>query len=152
MTVEISRSTFERFMDNISRQLNCQWEEVENKQSGEVIYDLTGGNLPDELSVRIFSTISKRTGKSRNTGTDSIKTVLIHTPSSDHVGGKKRTNRIETWDENLREKVEDLVKNYDDVGTICEECDSWMVLKSGPYGKFLGCSQYPDCENKVSLD
>jgi len=29
---------------------------------------------------------------------------------------------------------------------ICAECNSVMVLKSSPYGKFYGCSQYPRCD------
>ncbi|MCM1297945.1 MAG: type I DNA topoisomerase [Firmicutes bacterium] len=30
---------------------------------------------------------------------------------------------------------------------ICEECGKPMVIKIGPYGKFLGCSGFPECKN-----
>jgi len=30
---------------------------------------------------------------------------------------------------------------------ICEKCGSQMNVKNGPYGPFLGCSNYPTCKN-----
>lgn len=30
---------------------------------------------------------------------------------------------------------------------VCELCGKPMVIKIGPYGKFLGCSGFPDCKN-----
>ena len=30
---------------------------------------------------------------------------------------------------------------------ICEHCGKNMVIKIGPYGKFLGCSGFPQCKN-----
>ncbi|MBI4272640.1 type I DNA topoisomerase [Candidatus Uhrbacteria bacterium] len=33
----------------------------------------------------------------------------------------------------------------------CEKCGSQMVEKRGRFGKFLGCSKYPDCKNIRSL-
>jgi len=32
-------------------------------------------------------------------------------------------------------------------GEDCEKCGSPMVIKMGRYGKFIGCSNYPDCRN-----
>ncbi len=34
----------------------------------------------------------------------------------------------------------------------CEKCGSPMVVKWGRYGKFLGCSRYPDCKSTQPLD
>ncbi len=33
----------------------------------------------------------------------------------------------------------------------CEKCGSKMVVKRGPYGRFLACSGYPECRNTRSL-
>ncbi len=33
----------------------------------------------------------------------------------------------------------------------CEKCDSPMVIKLGRYGKFLSCSNYPECKNAKPL-
>jgi len=30
---------------------------------------------------------------------------------------------------------------------VCEKCDKPMIVKWGRYGKFLGCSGYPECSN-----
>ena len=30
---------------------------------------------------------------------------------------------------------------------ICEKCGKHMVIKIGPYGKFLGCEGFPECKN-----
>jgi len=32
-------------------------------------------------------------------------------------------------------------------GTDCEKCGSPMVIKMGRYGKFIACSNYPECKN-----
>jgi len=33
----------------------------------------------------------------------------------------------------------------------CEKCKSDMVIKLGRYGKFMACSNYPDCKNTINL-
>ena len=30
---------------------------------------------------------------------------------------------------------------------VCEKCNSKMIIKWGRYGRFLGCSSYPECRN-----
>ena len=42
------------------------------------------------------------------------------------------------------EKVE-IADEVTDV--VCEECGRNMVIKYGPYGKFLACPGFPDCKN-----
>jgi len=36
--------------------------------------------------------------------------------------------------------------------TICDLCGKNMVIKEGRFGRFLGCSGYPDCKNTKPLD
>src|SRR5207302_1629131 len=33
----------------------------------------------------------------------------------------------------------------------CEDCNAPMVLVRGPYGIFVGCSDYPQCNNRYSV-
>ena len=54
----------------------------------------------------------------------------------------------------LKEAIEqaeeqlDKIKIEDEVtDTICEECGRNMVIKYGPYGKFLACPGFPSCKN-----
>ncbi len=37
-------------------------------------------------------------------------------------------------------------------GEVCEKCGSPMTYKFGRFGKFLGCSNYPECKNVKSLN
>ena len=34
---------------------------------------------------------------------------------------------------------------------VCEKCNSKMIIKWGKYGRFLGCSNYPECRSIKSL-
>jgi DNA topoisomerase-1 len=31
-------------------------------------------------------------------------------------------------------------------GRKCPQCESDLIIRSGRYGKFIGCSNYPDCK------
>ena len=33
----------------------------------------------------------------------------------------------------------------------CEKCSAPMRITSGPYGRFMACSAYPECKNTRSL-
>lgn len=35
---------------------------------------------------------------------------------------------------------------------ICDKCGARMVVKTGKYGKFLACPNYPKCKNIINLD
>ena len=37
-------------------------------------------------------------------------------------------------------------------GEVCEKCGSPMLVKWNRYGRFLGCSAYPDCRSTRSMD
>lgn len=47
-------------------------------------------------------------------------------------------------------KKEDIVNEESD--EICEKCGSKMVIKLGRFGKFLSCSNYPECKNARPLE
>ncbi len=34
----------------------------------------------------------------------------------------------------------------------CKNCGGFMVMREGPYEKFLGCTNYPICKNKVKIN
>jgi DNA topoisomerase I len=50
---------------------------------------------------------------------------------------------------NLTEKEKELIKNAEEEasGETCEKCGKPMLVKRGRFGKFLGCSGYPECKN-----
>ena len=76
---------------------------------------------------------------------------------------EENLDKIEKWPkEEYKEKpsiVEDkeavLEKKElteEETDEICEKCKSPMVKKLGRFGKFLACSNYPDCRNTKPLD
>ncbi|MCH5206580.1 MAG: type I DNA topoisomerase [Oscillospiraceae bacterium] len=71
-------------------------------------------------------------------------------------------NGSKDWVETLRKFYKDFAKSLEKAeqdmegkhlrvpdeptDIICEECGKNMVIKIGPYGKFLGCSGFPECK------
>ena len=47
-------------------------------------------------------------------------------------------------------KIEESEPEVSDV--ICDKCGANMVIKTGRYGKFLACPNYPTCKNIKNLD
>ncbi len=55
---------------------------------------------------------------------------------------------------NLTKKYSELSKKViteEKTDEVCEKCGSPMVIKVGRYGKFMACSNYPECKNTKSL-
>ena len=55
--------------------------------------------------------------------------------------------------ENLTRKYDEVVKENMDEKTdqICEKCGSPMIIKMGRFGRFLACSNFPDCKNTKTI-
>lgn len=53
--------------------------------------------------------------------------------------------------ENGNDKASSTEQILQQTDEKCEKCGSPMVIKSGRFGKFLACSQYPDCKSTKSL-
>jgi len=53
--------------------------------------------------------------------------------------------------ENLEKKYAEVIKEQvtqaEKTGQKCEKCGSDMVVRMGRYGKFIACSNYPECKN-----
>lgn len=55
-------------------------------------------------------------------------------------------------DLSVAEKEMEEIEIKDEVSDIkCENCGDFMVVKSGRYGKFLACPNYPECKNTKPL-
>ena len=46
----------------------------------------------------------------------------------------------------------DVVLPVEETDIICEKCGSKMIVKSGRFGKFAACPNYPTCKNTKPLD
>jgi DNA topoisomerase I len=49
--------------------------------------------------------------------------------------------------EKAEKEMETIEIKDEPAGEDCEECNSAMVFKMGRYGKFMACSNFPDCRN-----
>ncbi|MDD5749861.1 MAG: type I DNA topoisomerase [Patescibacteria group bacterium] len=59
------------------------------------------------------------------------------------------------FEKNIQMKEKELDKKEiteEKTNEICEKCKSPMVIKLGRFGKFLACSNYPDCKNTKPIN
>lgn len=142
---EITEEQFEEALEETP----LEFEKKDYPWSGEIIYD---AESPEGTFIlRVYSSIDKRLGRSRDKGSDAIRTVVLHAATERPVLKEKRTNRIKTWKKNLKKKINKLAKKQSEV-QICEQCGNIMVIRENSSGdKFLGCTGYPDCKNTKSL-
>ena len=59
------------------------------------------------------------------------------------------THALEAAPDVMYEARKDMEEESDEV---CEKCNGKMVIKWGRYGRFLGCSNYPECRNIKRLN
>lgn len=146
----ITKDDFEGFLDSMW----YYWHEANPEDDGfrkfsqEKVYSITPlSDVDDRVTILIFSTIDRRTGKARDKGKDAIRCVIWDTELQKPIGGKKKTLRIETWKSNLKPKIEDLVEETSSYIKSCSSCRTgWLVEREGQYGEFLGCVRYPECD------
>lgn len=97
------------------------------------------------LSLRVFTSLDPN-GLGRDCGKDAIR-VEIFVRTSDgtikRVGGTKRVNRTDGWQERLLERVA-AWKNQ--LGPSCPQCGLPMVERKSKSGKFFGCCGFPSCK------
>jgi hypothetical protein len=157
----ITRREFETFLEGVS----VDFERKTYGWTDEWVYESI---LDDgEKCLRVYSSIDREDNASREAGSDAIKSVLLLNVADDSeeptwrpLRKPKRTYRIQTWPQNLREKLENAVATRDEL-KVCSECSRPMVLQS-PKGKnrqFWGCSGYYEktaggdrvCENTAPV-
>lgn len=51
------------------------------------------------------------------------------------------------WLEHARKELKPIRLQDEQAGVECEVCGAPMVIKYGRFGKFIGCSNYPECRN-----
>lgn len=148
--VRIQEDEFEEKLSEIGN-----FTEVDHPETYEKVYE---SQLPaDNLSIRVFSSIQD--GSARNKGADAIRCVIWNDNIEEPVGGRRKTLRIgptdsnpDGWFGNLKPKIEDLFINWrNEIYGNCPECGGQLVFRSGKYGNFLGCQNYPKCENTEDL-
>ncbi|MDQ7823236.1 MAG: type I DNA topoisomerase [Candidatus Eremiobacteraeota bacterium] len=102
---------------------------------GVVVTDLLVKYFPDIVDVKFTANIEEELDKIEEGNADWVKVLkAFYDPF--------HTTLVSV--EKLIEKVENV---FEETGETCDKCGSPMVIKRGPYGKFLACSGYPNCKN-----
>lgn len=142
---EITKNEFEQALS----ETGLEFSREDYNWAGEIIYEAKSDN--GMFTLRVYSSISKHTGKSRENGSDAIRTVVLHTETGRPVLKEKRTNRIKTWKKNLKKKIHTLSSKQEEI-QMCDKCGSVMVIRENSSGdEFYGCTSYPDCKNTKSI-
>ena len=121
------------------------------KRSGKSLAPTSLGEVTTQLMTDFFSDIVdyKFTANMEN----SLDNISHGTESMQDVLGNFWRDFSVTL-----EKAEETVKGkkykYADEQTdiICEKCGATMVIKSGRYGDFAACPNYPSCKNTKKID
>jgi len=102
-------------------------------------------------AVRVYSSVDKRTGVTRDCGADAIRVVLMDLESGRAMKLKtgkgkagqriyRTKNALPTLKERCREYFVKVIQDG------CPKCGAVMAERAGKNGSFLGCTKYPVCK------
>jgi DNA topoisomerase I len=102
---------------------------------GEIVHSLVSEFFPEIIDVEFTAEMEK--------DLDSVedgKNEWVQVIDSFYKDFEKRLKVAE-------QEMEKVVIKDEPAGEDCEKCGSPMVIKMGRYGKFMACSNFPDCRN-----
>ena len=132
-------STYASILSNI---LNREYIEREKKSLkptnlGMVIVDLLVEHFNKIFDIKFTAGLETKLDKIASGELDWIKTI------SDFYGDFDKLHKKAEQDlDGKRVKVP-----VTETDIVCEKCGSKMVIRSGRFGKFLACPNYPKCKN-----
>ena len=129
------------YAPTISTILNREYIEKEGKslkitQLGRIVTDLMKNNFENIVDEKFTANMEDTLDNIENDGKD-WREVL-----TEFYGDFKTS---------LEKANEDVEKMPEVSDVICENCGKNMIVKSGRFGKFLACPNYPDCKTTKPL-
>ena len=117
----------------------------------------TKGGKKFPYAVRVYSSVDKRTGMTRDCGADAIRVVLMDLETGRALklrSGKGKAgqriyrtkNALPTLTERCREYFTKVIKDG------CPKCGAVMAEREGKNGKFYGCTKYPACNGTKPVE
>lgn len=100
------------------------------------------------LSLRVYTSLNPN-GLGRACGEDAIRVEVYFKTTEGkvkRVGGSRRVNRVPGWADRLVERVD---RWEEALGPDCPACGCPTVERTGSWGTFFGCCQYPACRGTV---
>ncbi|MFA9558096.1 type I DNA topoisomerase [Evansella sp. AB-rgal1] len=134
-------STYAPTLDTIQRRGYVALEEKRfvPTELGEIVLELIEEFFPEILNVDF-------TAKMEN-DLDSIedgKEQWVHVIDHFYHDFEKRLKKAE-------EEMKEVEIKDEPAGEDCEKCGHEMVYKMGRFGKFMACSNFPDCRNTKAI-
>ena len=108
------------------------------------------------LSIRVWTSIDKKSKTSRASGQDAIRVEFfyMHKINADHFKPKRIgclvNYRTKNWRDNVKDSI-DYWESYKPIFCSVKNCNGLLVPRKGARGEFLGCSCFPDCKNTANL-
>ncbi|NWN95460.1 MAG: type I DNA topoisomerase, partial [Bacillus sp. (in: Bacteria)] len=130
-------STYAPTLDTIQKR---GYVALENKrfvptELGEIVLELIREFFPEIIDVEFTADMEKDLDE-----IEEGKVPWVQIIDAFYQNFEARLKKAETEMEKIEIKDEET-------GEMCELCGSPMVYKMGRYGKFMACSNFPDCRN-----
>lgn len=130
-------STYAPTLDTIQRR---GYVALDNKrfvptELGEIVIELLKEYFPEIIDVE-FTVKMERDLDNIEEGSKEWREII----SVFYEDFEKRLEKAE-------KEIEQVEVRDEPAGVTCEKCGHEMVYKMGRYGKFLACSNFPDCRN-----
>jgi DNA topoisomerase-1 len=106
---------------------------------GKVVIDLLAEHFPDIVDVGFTAGMEERLDEIANDGVPWVGILQAFYPP---------------FEETLRQADQRIVQvdlSPEPAGELCDKCGSPMLIKHGRFGKFIACSNYPNCKNAKSF-
>ncbi|MGG0669007.1 type I DNA topoisomerase [Lederbergia citrisecunda] len=106
---------------------------------GEIVHSAVNQYFPDIINIEFTAEMEKNL--------DDVEDGEIAWKQVIDEFYREFEKHVQVADEEM-EKIE--IKD-EPAGEDCEKCGSPMVFKMGRYGKFMACSNFPDCRNTKAI-
>jgi DNA topoisomerase-1 len=71
-----------------------------------------------------------------------------------NICSAKCANQVKKNEESIQNKISNVKTQSISVkqpNSKCDKCDGVMLPREGRWGEFLGCSNYPKCNNTINI-
>lgn len=157
--IEISKKEFENFLERNYWWSPCPDElygfdllgkkdknenlQVLEKEIWEILYFIP--LIQEKVLLLVYSSIDRKTEKSRTVGGDSMKIVPFSYSRFEPVMRRQHTiYRVDGWKNNFKKRVDEIVKKLGN-DMVCKNCGSTLSVGKNTKKKdshFLGCKSY----------
>ncbi|MGJ9381398.1 type I DNA topoisomerase [Salipaludibacillus sp. CF4.18] len=134
-------STFAPTLDTIQRRGYVSLEDKRfiPTELGDIVLELINEFFPEILNVEFTAEMESNLDSIEEGEKDWVNII-----DQFYQGFEKRLRYAE-------EEMKEVEIKDEPAGEDCEKCENEMVFKMGRYGKFMACSNFPNCRNTKAI-